>query len=165
MSGFSAASTLPVSTSINGDRWRGSVPVDEFLLDFIRERLRLNGTKRGCEWQVCGACTVLLDNKPVSACNTLAVEIDGKSVTTIEGIGEAEELSSLQREFIKFAAAQCGYCSPGQLMSATSLLLQETNPTNEEITHWLRGNICRCGSYLAIAAAVKEAAVESAASE
>jgi len=152
--------TVSVSTTVNGRPWAGEVPVEEVLLDFLRGRVGLTGTKRGCESEVCGACEVLVDDAPVSSCNYLAFEADGRSVTTIEGIAEGDRLHPVQEAFIRNAAAQCGYCTPGQIVSAVALLRDDPSPTYESIAHWLVGNICRCGCYPAIARSIMEAASE-----
>ena len=120
------------------------------MLEFIRIRLGLTGTKRSCESQVCGACTVLVDDQPVSSCNYLAFEAHNKSVLTIEGLAKEGQLDPLQEAFMRNVGAQCGFCTPGQIMSAKALLLQNPSPTREQIVEWLSGNICRCGAYPAI---------------
>lgn len=152
--------TVVVSVAVNGQPWSGDVPVEEVLLDFLRGRVGLTGTKRGCESEVCGACEVLVDGAPVSSCNYLAFEADGRSVTTIEGVAAGDQLHPVQEAFIRNVAAQCGYCTPGQIMSAVALLRQNPSPTYEEIAHWLVGNICRCGCYPAIARSIMEAAAQ-----
>jgi aerobic-type carbon monoxide dehydrogenase small subunit (CoxS/CutS family) len=149
-----------LSVTINGTPWSGEVPVEETLLEFLRVRLGLTGTKRSCESEVCGACTVLVENRPVSACNYLAFEADGKSVLTIEGLAQGDELDPLQEAFIRNIGAQCGYCTPGQIMAARALLMTKPNPTREEMAEWMDGNICRCGAYPAIAKSILEAAQE-----
>src|SRR5918999_311554 len=150
--------TFNLSLSINGQSWSGEIPVQETLLEFLRSRLRLTGTKRSCESEVCGVCTVLVDGRPVSSCNYLAFEADEKSVVTIEGVARGAELDPLQEAFIRNIGAQCGYCTPGQIMAAKSLLVQNGNPTRDQIAEWLTGNICRCGAYGAIAESILEAA-------
>jgi aerobic-type carbon monoxide dehydrogenase small subunit (CoxS/CutS family) len=150
--------TFALSLTINGKAWSGAVPVEETLLEFLRNRLGLTGTKRSCESQVCGACTVLVDERPISSCSYLAFEAAGKSVLTIEGLAVGERLDPLQAAFIRNLGGQCGYCTPGQIMAAKALLLENPSPTRAEIAHWLRGNICRCGAYPGIAAAILEAA-------
>jgi aerobic-type carbon monoxide dehydrogenase small subunit (CoxS/CutS family) len=149
-----------LSFTVNGKRWAGEVPVEETLLELLRIRLRLTGTKRSCESEVCGACTVLVDNRPVSSCNYLAFEAQEKSVLTIEGLANGEQLDPLQEAFIRNIGAQCGYCTPGQIMAAKGLLSENPAPTREEIAEWLSGNICRCGAYGAIAKSILEAAQE-----
>jgi len=143
---------------VNGKTWGGEIPIEETLLDFLRLRLRLTGTKRSCESQVCGACTVLVDNRAVSSCNYLAFEVHGKSVLTIEGLANSQGLDPLQEAFIRNVGAQCGYCTPGQIMAAKALLLEKPSPTREEVAEWLSGNICRCGAYPAIAQSIMEVA-------
>jgi aerobic-type carbon monoxide dehydrogenase small subunit (CoxS/CutS family) len=152
--------TFSLSLTINGISWSGEVPVEETLLEFLRLRLRLMGTKRSCESEVCGACTVLVDNRPVSSCNYLAFEADGRSVVTIEGVARGDKLDPLQEAFIRNIGAQCGYCTPGQIMAAKALLMENPRPTREQIADWLTGNICRCGAYGAIAQSILEAAEE-----
>ena len=149
---------VEISCTINGKRWSGRAAVEEILLDLLRDRLGLTGTKRSCESQVCGACTVLVDGRPTSSCSTLAFEADGKSVTTIEGVQSGEELDPLQEAFIRNVGVQCGYCTPGQILAAKALLSENPSPTYEEVAEWLKGNICRCGCYPAIARSVVEAA-------
>jgi carbon-monoxide dehydrogenase small subunit len=149
-----------LSLTINGSSWSGAVPVEETLLEFLRGRLRLTGTKRSCESEVCGACTVLVDGRPVSSCNCLAFEAHGQSVLTVEGLARDAELDPLQEAFIRNIGAQCGYCTPGQIMAAKSLLMENPRPTREQIAEWLAGNICRCGAYGAIAQSILEAAEE-----
>ena len=147
-----------LSFSINGTPWSGAVPVETTLLDFLRNRLRLTGTKRSCESEVCGACTVLVDGAPVSSCCYLAFEAHGKAVLTIEGVAQGDELDPLQEAFVRNIGAQCGYCTPGQIMAAKALLLENPAPTRQQIGEWLSGNICRCGAYGAIAQSILEAA-------
>jgi len=153
-------SNFNLSLTINGNPWTGDVPVEETLLELLRIRLRLTGTKRSCESEVCGACTVLVDNRTVSSCNYLAFEAQGKSVLTIEGLANGEQLDPLQEAFIRNIGAQCGYCTPGQIMAAKALLSENPAPTREQIAEWLTGNICRCGAYGAIATSILEAAQE-----
>jgi aerobic-type carbon monoxide dehydrogenase small subunit (CoxS/CutS family) len=150
-----------IALTVNGTPWQGEVAVEEVLLDFLRERLELTGSKRGCESEVCGACTVLVDGAPVSSCSFLAFEADGRSVTTVEGLAPADDrLHPLQDAFIRNVAAQCGYCTPGQLMAASALLASNPAPTFDQIAEWLNGNLCRCGCYPAIATSILEAAAE-----
>ena len=154
-------STFNLSLIVNGEAWSGAVPIEETLLEFLRDRCRLTGTKRSCESEVCGACTVLIDNRPVSACNFLAFEANGKTVLTIEGVAQNGKLEPLQEAFIRNIGAQCGYCTPGQIMAAKALLIENPNPSREQVAEWLSGNICRCGAYGAIAQSVLEAAKEN----
>ena len=153
-------STFSLSVRVKGEAWSGEVPIEETLLEFLRHRLHLTGTKRSCESEVCGACTVLIDDRPVSSCNYLAFEADGKSIRTIEGIASGDQLDALQEAFIRNIGAQCGYCTPGQIMAAKALLMENPDPSREQIAEWLSGNICRCGAYGAIAQSILEAAQE-----
>ena len=155
-----AQSTFQLSFTVNGKPWSGAVAIEETLLELLRNRLRLTGTKRSCESEVCGACTVLVDNRPVSSCNYLAFEAHEKSILTIEGVAQNDTLDSLQEAFIRNIGAQCGYCTPGQIMAAKALLIENPHPTREQIAEWLSGNICRCGAYGAIAQSILEAAQE-----
>ena len=149
--------TFALSLTINGKAWTGEVAVEETLLDFVRSRVGLTGTKRSCESEVCGACTVLVDKQAISSCNYLVVEAHGKSVLTIEGLVEGDQLDPLQEAFIRNVASQCGYCTPGQIMVAKALLLENPSPTRNQIAEWMSGNICRCGAYPAIAISILEA--------
>ena len=153
-----AQSTFNLSLSVNGKSWSGEIPIEETLLELLRNRLRLTGTKRSCESEVCGACTVLVDGRPVSSCSYLAFEAHEKSVLTIEGVARDDELDPLQEAFIRNIGAQCGYCTPGQIMAAKALLTENPHPTREQVAEWLSGNICRCGAYGAIAQSILEAA-------
>jgi len=148
--------SFDLSLTINGKPWKGEVPVEETLLDFVRQRLGLTGTKRSCESEVCGACTVLVDSQAISSCNYLAFEAHGKSVLTIEGLAEGDRLDPLQEAFIRNVGSQCGYCTPGQIMAAKALLLENPAPTRAQVAEWLSGNICRCGCYPAIAVSILE---------
>src|SRR6266566_6095639 len=118
-----AQSTFQLSFTVHGKAWSGAVAIEETLLQLLRNRLRLSGTKRSCESEVCGACTVLVDSRPVSSCNYLAFEAHGRSVLTIEGVARGDELDPLQEAFIRNIGAQCGYCPPGEIMAAKSLLM------------------------------------------
>jgi aerobic-type carbon monoxide dehydrogenase small subunit (CoxS/CutS family) len=160
-----ARSTFNLSFSVNGKPWSGEVAIEVTLLEFLRSRLKLTGTKRSCESEVCGACTVLVDGRPVSSCNYLAFEANGKSVLTIEGVAQGDKLDPLQEAFIRNIGAQCGYCTPGQIMAAKALLLENPDPTRKQIGEWLSGNICRCGAYGAIAQSILEAAQDHAKSK
>ena len=149
--------TFDLSITVNGKAWNGQIPVEERLLEFLRNRLRHTGTKRSCESQVCGACTVLVEGQPISSCNYLAFEAHGMSVLTIEGLEVDGKLDPLQEAFIRNLGFQCGYCTPGQLMAAKGLLQANPSPTRKEIAEWLSGNICRCGAYPAIEVSILEA--------
>jgi aerobic carbon-monoxide dehydrogenase small subunit len=146
---------ITINFTVNGDHETREATVGQTLLKFIREELNLKGTKEGCEIGECGACTVLLDNKPVNSCLILAVELDGKELTTIEGLSKNGELDKLQQAFIDHAAFQCGYCTPGMLMAGKALLQRKPNPTDEDINEALSGNLCRCGAYQEIREAIK----------
>ena len=132
-----------------------SVPANLILSDFIRDRLGLTGTKKGCDSGNCGACTVLQDGKPVNSCLILTVEADGCSVDTIEGLQQGRRLHSLQEAFIEHGAIQCGFCTPGMILSAKALLDESPNPSDEQIRQALAGNFCRCTGYAKIMEAVK----------
>jgi len=149
---------LELACTVNGKPWAGSVPSEETLLDTLRYRLGLTGTKRSCESEVCGACSVLVDGAAVSSCTFLAFEAAGRSVLTIEGLEQAGRLDPLQEAFMRNEGFQCGYCTPGMIMMAKALLLENPHPSKQEIAAYLRGNICRCGAYTGIEAAIIEAA-------
>ncbi|MBI4527736.1 MAG: (2Fe-2S)-binding protein [Deltaproteobacteria bacterium] len=146
-----------IRTIVNGKPLEISVSPNETLLEFLRYRLGLTGTKEGCDTGDCGACTVLLEGKPVNACLVLAVEADGGTLATIEGLSSNGELHPLQQAFIDQGAVQCGFCTPGMIMAAKSLLDEEPSPSEEEIRLALAGNICRCTGYVNIMKAVTAA--------
>jgi len=147
-----------IEFTVNGQTEQVTVPATLTLLDLLRERLALTGTKEGCGIGECGACTVLLDGNPVTACLMLAVEANGHDIQTIEGEAVGGELSILQRAFIDAGAIQCGFCTPGMIMSARGLLNRIPNPSDEEITEAIAGNLCRCTGYESIIAAIRNAA-------
>ncbi len=147
--------------TVNGKRFEGMVDDDLTLLHFLRDVLHLTGTKEGCGEGDCGACTVLVDDVSVNSCLYLALCADGKNITTIEGIEQDGELSKLQKAFVRHGAIQCGFCSPGMIMSAQALLNRNPDPTEEEIRVALSGNICRCTGYQQIVDAVRDAASDS----
>ena len=130
------------------------------LLDLLRDKLGLTGTKKGCEQGECGACTVMLDGKPVNSCCTLAVECEGRDVVTVEGIAKNGQLHPIQKQFIEKWALQCGYCTPGMIMSAKALLDVNPHPTELEIREAIEGNLCRCTGYAKIVEAIQAAAAE-----
>lgn len=146
---------LAITFTVNGMKETREVSPQQTLLKFIREELKLTGTKEGCEVGECGACMVLLNDIPVNSCLVLAVELDGKELVTIEGLAKNGELDRVQQAFIDHAAFQCGYCTPGMIMSARALLNRNPNPTDEEISEALSGNLCRCGAYQEIRQAIK----------
>ncbi len=150
-----------ITVTVNGDpRDLVAAPTD-FLLDLLRDQLGLTGTKRGCGIGDCGACTVLIDGVPVLSCLTLALSCHGKAVTTIEGLARGGELHPVQRAFLDAGAVQCGFCTPGMILSTVALLGRIPNPTEEEIKHGLAGNLCRCTGYVKIVDAVALAARSS----
>jgi carbon-monoxide dehydrogenase small subunit len=151
-------STHKVTVTVNGALERVDVPSHMTLLQMLRDKMALTGTKNGCEAGECGACTVLVDGEPVNSCMMLAVEADGCEVLTVEGIAPEGQLSPLQEAFAEHNAVQCGFCTPGMLMSATALLGRNAHPSEEEIKEALVGNLCRCTGYVRIIEAVQTAA-------
>lgn len=147
-----------VSFTVNGSPVQVDIEPRETLVNVLRRRLGLTGTKIGCDAQVCGACTVLVDAKAVSSCTIFAFDVAGKAVTTIEGIAAEAQLHPLQSAFIAHGGFQCGYCTPGMIMASAGLLERNPDPTREQIVEWLGGNICRCTGYDGIVKAVQEAA-------
>ncbi|HEX9455843.1 MAG TPA: (2Fe-2S)-binding protein [Candidatus Binatia bacterium] len=152
--------TIPVSFTLNGRLQELDVEPHELLLDVVRDRLGLTGAKRSCDVQVCGACTLLVDGRPVSACTTLAFEVRGRSVMTIEGLAEDGKLHPLQQAFIEHGGFQCGFCTPGMILASKALLDEKPNPTEEELKHFMHGNICRCTGYKKIIESIMAAAKE-----
>jgi len=151
-------STHTISVRVNGAEERLEVPSNMTLLHMLRERLALTGTKNGCEAGECGACTVLLDGEPVNSCMVLAVEADRRDVVTVEGLAVGGRLSPLQEAFAEHNAVQCGFCTPGMLMSATALLRRNPQPDEPEIRAALVGNLCRCTGYARIVQAIQAVA-------
>lgn len=151
---------LAISFSLNGKAIAVDIPAHVLLIDLIRDRLGLKGTKRSCDMEVCGACTVLLDGEPVSSCTTLAVDVDRREVTTIEGVTPPDGLSRIQEAFVLHGGLQCGFCTPGFIMAVTALLKTTPHATDAEIRHYLDGNLCRCTGYTKIVEAVKSLAVQ-----
>ncbi len=146
--------TRTVIITVNDVRCRETLPCNMTLLEYLRECLGLKGVKEGCGVGDCGACTVLLDGKPVNACLTLAVEVDGHRVVTIEGLSRDGRLSELQQAFIDHGAVQCGYCSPGMILTSQGLLDENPDPDEADVRRALAGNLCRCTGYQSIVAAV-----------
>ena len=147
-----------ISVEVNGQHYEREVEPRRLLVHFLREDLGLTGTNVGCETSLCGACTVLMDGKTVKACTQLAVQADGSSLTTIEGIGDGDRMHPLQSAFREEHGLQCGYCTPGMILAAQGLLEDNPKPTEAEIREGLKGNICRCTGYHNIVRAVQRAA-------
>jgi xanthine dehydrogenase YagT iron-sulfur-binding subunit len=154
------APTPPAATTallINGEHLTLALDPATTLLDALREQTSLTGTKKGCDMGSCGACTVHIDGQRVLACLTLAMRCEGKQITTIEGLADGDSLHPVQAAFVEHDALQCGYCTPGQIMSAVALIQEGHAQTDDEIREWMSGNICRCGAYPNIVAAVRDA--------
>ena len=149
-----------VTATLNGNGVEFLCETHQTLLDVLRDELHLTGTKEGCGTGDCGACSVTLDGRLICSCLMLAVEAQGKSIQTIEGMATGEKLHPLQRKFLEHAALQCGICTPGFLIAARSLLERNPDPTEEEVRYWLAGNLCRCTGYHKIVEAVLDAATE-----
>lgn len=147
-----------IEFSVNGRKVQLKVQGNETLLDCLRGHLGLTGTKKGCDQGDCGACTVLIDGRPTNSCLVLALEVEGKEITTIEGLGQGGKLHPLQQAFVDFDAVQCGFCSPGMILTALALLDENPHPTEDEIRHYMQGNLCRCTGYGKIVQAIQEAA-------
>jgi xanthine dehydrogenase YagT iron-sulfur-binding subunit len=156
--GQAAIPQVVATIRVNGRSERLQVDARVTLLDALRDRLGLTGTKRGCDQGACGACTVLADGRRVLSCLTLAAQCDGREVTTIEGLSPDGGLHPVQAAFIRHDGFQCGFCTPGQIMSAVALLAEGRAGSDEEIREFMSGNICRCGAYPNIVAAIREAA-------
>ena len=144
-----------ISCRVNGIAVQKEIRSDLRLIDFLREHLQLNGVKEGCGEGECGACTILLNGEPVNSCLILAVQVEGSEIITIEGLAENGELNPLQQAFIDYGAVQCGFCTPGMILSAKALLDKNPHPTEEEIRRAISGNLCRCTGYQAIVDAVQ----------
>jgi xanthine dehydrogenase YagT iron-sulfur-binding subunit len=149
---------LHIAVRVNGHEHRLAVDARVTLLDFLRERLGLTGTKKGCNFGECGACTVHLDGRRVNACMVLAASADGRDVTTIEGLAKGDDLHPVQQAFIDHDGFQCGFCTPGQIMSAVALIEEGHTGSETEIREWMSGNLCRCSAYPNIVAAIREVA-------
>jgi aerobic-type carbon monoxide dehydrogenase small subunit (CoxS/CutS family) len=145
-----------ISLKVNGQERSFEVEARTTLLDMVRDQCGLTGAKLGCDIQVCGACTLLVDGKPVSACSMLAVDADGCDVLTIEGLSDGGALHRLQEAFMEFGALQCGYCTSGFILTAKALLDENPKPTEQQIRDYLAGNFCRCGCYQEIMQAIKD---------
>ncbi len=151
---------LDVELTVNGEKYNLKVGSQERLLDTIRKQLKLTGTKEGCSVGECGACTVILDDKAVNSCMVLTAQVDGSQIITVEGLESKGGLHPLQKAFIEKQAIQCGFCTPGMLMSALALIKENPQPSKEEIKTALEGNLCRCTGYQQIIEAVEAAAEE-----
>ncbi len=150
--------TLPVSLHVNGESYDLLIPPWRTLMEVLRENLGLTGTKRSCQEGQCGACTVLIDGKPINSCLYLAVEAQGKEILTIEGVGRGVELHPVQRAFAEKGAIQCGFCTPGMIMATISLLEESPHPSEDEVRNAMVGHLCRCTGYVQIIEAVLSAA-------
>ena len=151
---------IHVRTKVNGDEVDFLCDPRETLLDCLRDKLHLTGSKEGCGTGDCGACSVVLDGRLVCACLVLGVEAEGKAVDTVEGIAKGQDLHPLQKKFIKYAALQCGICTPGILVATKNLLERNPNPTETEVRYWLAGNLCRCTGYDKIIRAIMDTAAD-----
>ena len=150
--------SIVIKTTINAQPLEATVKPNQTLLDFIRDDLKLKGSVEGCSVGVCGSCTVLIDGKPVSSCLMLASNIEGHEVTTIEGLSSGNDLDPVQQAFLKHQAYQCGYCTAGMIMAVKGLIQAHPHPTEEQARDYLSGNLCRCGTYKEVLAAVRELA-------
>lgn len=149
------AQRLAIGFNLNGHDVAAEVPANRLLIDLLRDHFKLKGTKRSCDMEVCGACTVLLNGDPVSSCTTLAADADQGTVVTIEGLCDSKGLSRIQQAFVEHGGAQCGFCTPGFIVAVTDLFNRNPSPSDDEIRHHLRGNLCRCTGYVKIFEAVK----------
>lgn len=147
---------LSLSTTINGQKQEVQVDSNQTLLEFLRDDLKLKGTVEGCSVGVCGSCTALIDGRPVSSCLTLASNIEGRELTTVEGLAQNGQLDPVQQAFLKHQAFQCGFCTSGMIMAVKGLLNAYPHPTQEQARDYLSGNLCRCGTYKEVLAAVQE---------
>ena len=151
--------TSLIKIVVNGENYELWVRPNELLLDLLRDRLDLTGTKEGCGAGDCGACTILVDGKPINSCLTLAIEVNGKNILTIEGVARAGKLHPIQEAFIDEGAVQCGFCTPGMILSAKALLDENPHPSEEEIKRAIAGNFCRCTGYKKIIQAIQAASL------
>jgi len=147
---------LAIQTTVNGKAVPVEIDVRTSLLDLLREQLHLTGAKKGCDHGQCGACTVHVDGRRVASCLTLAAKVDGRAVTTIEGLADGETLHPMQQAFIDHDALQCGYCTPGQIMAAVACVREGNATSKDRIREYMSGNICRCGAYVGIVAAIEQ---------
>ena len=149
---------LAIQTTVNGKAVPVEIDVRTSLLDLLREQLHLTGAKKGCDHGQCGACTVHVDGRRVASCLTLAAKVDGRAVTTIEGLADGETMHPMQQAFIDHDALQCGYCTPGQIMAAVACVREGNATSKDRIREYMSGNICRCGAYVGIVAAIEQVA-------
>jgi len=149
-----------ITVTLNGRRHTVTIPMNWTLQELLKHKFAMTGTKRGCGRGECGSCTVIMDDKAINACLTLAVECDGADVRTVEGEADEGKLSTLQRSFVEHGAIQCGFCTPGMVMSARALLNRNSRPTRDEIVEAIAGNLCRCTGYEAIIEAISAAAAK-----
>lgn len=159
-SGTESGPTVPIATRINGSPVSLQIDTRASLLDMLRERLGLTGAKKGCDHGQCGACTVHLDGRRVASCLTLAAKVDGREIVTIEGIAVGDTLHPMQQAFIDHDALQCGYCTPGQIMAAIACVREGHATSRDDIREYMSGNICRCGAYVGIVAAIEQASTQ-----
>jgi carbon-monoxide dehydrogenase small subunit len=153
---------VPATLNVNGRPYAVELDPHMSLLDAVRDEIGLTGSKEGCDDSECGACMMLLDGKPVNSCSYLALQADGRDVTTVEGLADGDELAPLQRAFLEQGGVQCGFCTPGMLISATALLRTNPDPSDEDVRIALSGNLCRCTGYDGIVRAVRNVAAETA---
>ena len=149
---------FPLKITVNGDVHELHVDASTSLLQFVRQQLGLTGSKEGCEDSECGACMMLVDGRPINSCSYLALQANGRTVTTVEGLAVGADLHPLQREFADLGGVQCGYCTSGMLMNAWAFLQKQPHPSREAIVQEMDGNLCRCGAHQRIIAAIQEAA-------
>ena len=146
-----------ITLTVNGEPYEALVKPNSTLLDVLRDQLELTGSKRGCDAGDCGSCTVIMDGRPVNACLVLALKAEGREITTIEGLAEGTKLHPIQEAFVEYGAIQCGFCTPGMVLSAKALLDRNPKPTEEEIKSGIAGNLCRCTGYIKIVEAIQAA--------
>ena len=155
-----AGNRLELRTTVNGRAVEAAIDTRTSLLDLLRERLGLTGAKKGCDHGQCGACTVHVEGRRVASCLTIAAKVEGREVTTIEGLATGEQLHPMQQAFIDHDALQCGYCTPGQIMAAVACVREGNATSRERIREYMSGNLCRCGAYVGIVAAIEDAAAK-----